>query len=120
MRWIRNRKRDDDVLLDGEVVVKSVRAHLWRSWEAVGGRLRVTNQRLLFDPQSLNYHRAPLVIALADVKSVELAKSLRVVPNAVVVHTAAGESFKFSVGGRRKLIALIDEQCQLPSADADP
>ena len=119
MRWIRNSRNDDDNLRDGEVVVKRVRVHLWRGWEAVGGRLRVTNQRLLFDPQSINIQRAPLVIALSDVESVELAKSLRVVPNAVVVHTTAGESFKFSVGGRRKLIDLIDEQRRLPSGDAD-
>ena len=41
-------------LRQGEQIIKEGKANLQREWETVGGKLYLTNQRLIFEAHKLN------------------------------------------------------------------
>lgn len=48
-------------LLSGEQLIKEGFANLQRGWEALGGRLYLTNQRLIFESHPFNIQREALL-----------------------------------------------------------
>ena len=95
-----------------EEVLADVAANLFRSIEAVGGRLKITSRRLLFEPHAINVQTNPEEILLGDVVEVGKRNTPWIVPNGMFVRTRAGQEFKFVVWGRNELIRLI--QSSLP------
>ncbi len=91
----------------GEITLHSGPANLWRSVEAVGGTLTLTNARLFFAPHALAIQGGPLSIPLRDVASVELGNSLWVIPNQIVVHTRSGKRHKLVVWDRDQWASKI-------------
>ena len=51
-------------LLSGEQLIKEGFANLQRGWEALGDRLYLTNQRLIFESHPFNIQRGSAVIPL--------------------------------------------------------
>src|SRR5512140_3553314 len=94
----------DIVLDDGETLVKSGAANLQKGVETVGGKLHLTNQRLIFKPRKFNVQTGNVEVALPDVHSsmlawTKLAGVLPVFPNALAVYTKNGNEFRFTVFG---------------------
>ena len=98
----------------GEELLVTQPANLRRGWEAVGGALSITSQRLLFQPHHFNIQKSPEEIRLADVA--------RVVPidygliykskNGVLVELRSGVRYKFVVNDRKKLVDMIRAQVE--------
>jgi hypothetical protein len=91
----------------GEAVIHTGPANLWRSVEAVGGTLTLTNQRLWFRPHALVIQGGDLSIPLGMIADVELGNSLWVIPNQIVVRTRDGKRHKLVVFGRDEWVAKI-------------
>ncbi|MEN3185039.1 MAG: GRAM domain-containing protein [Atribacterota bacterium] len=96
-------------LKPGEQVLADVAANLFRGIEAVGGRMKITNQRIVFEPHALNVQRAVLEISLDEVMEVKKRTTLGIFPNGLLVRTKSGEDYKFVVWKRDRLIQLIDK-----------
>lgn len=70
-------------------------ANMWRGAEAVGGRLHVTNQRVIFKSHSLNIQTGETHISLADIQSVSPVNTLGIVPNGPQIALKSGGAYKF-------------------------
>lgn len=90
-----------------EQLLHDAMANLFRGFESVGGRIRVTNRRVLFDPHVINVRYEAVAIPIASVAEVRPRNSLFIVPNGMLVRTDDGHEHKFVVWGRGKLIELI-------------
>ena len=78
----------------GEITLHSGPANMWRSVEAVGGTLTLTNARLHFRPHAFNVQGGDWSVALGEIANVELGNSLWVIPNQIVVTQRSGNKTK--------------------------
>lgn len=93
----------------GEEQLVDVRASLFRGIELVEGRLKITNRRVLFEPTILNVQRQTEEIPFAEIVEVGKRKTMRIVPNGMLIRTKLGVEYKFVVWGRDRLIGLIQK-----------
>ena len=91
-----------------EAILADVGANLFRGIEPVGGRLKITSRRVLFEPHVLNIQKNPAEIFLSDIAEVSKRNTLGLVPNGLLIRTRGGVEYKFIVWGREKLISLIE------------
>jgi hypothetical protein len=91
----------------GEAVLHSGPANLWRSVEPVAGELRLTTARLCFRPHGFGFQGGELSVPLGEIARVELASSLWVIPNQIVVVRRDGRAHKLVVWGRDEWITRI-------------
>ncbi len=99
----------------GEQVIKEGPANLQRGIETVGGRLWLTNQRLIFESHSINVQTGVTVVELSDVQSSEpcWTRFLGIIPlfpSSLAVHTKGGGELRFVLFGRSAWAAAIDSQ----------
>lgn len=99
---------------EAEEILGKFPANLFRGLEGVGGRIILTNQRLLFEAHGLNVQTQPLAIPLADIREVTTSNTLGIVPNGMIVHCRSGEQYRFAVWGRKNIIAIIDRHRHAP------
>lgn len=97
---------------EGEVLIKEGKANRARfALISQGGKLILTNQRLVFVGHGMNIGEGTISIKLADIlrfkKSV--ASLLIPIPNAIKVIDQNGKTHKFIVSGRGKWIRAISE-----------
>ena len=88
-------------------------ANLQRGAESVGGKLALDGRRLRFQPHRANAQRDQEVIEITDIKRIDRAwtKLLGVVPiapNGMDVVMRNGETFRFTVSGRKDWIQTIE------------
>jgi hypothetical protein len=97
---------------DEELVMEGM-ANLQRGWEAVGGRLYLTNHRLIFEAHAINIQNQATDIPLTRIHKVEKCWSeifglIPLVPNSIAVETTDGVSFRFVAWGRQEWIDAIE------------
>jgi len=102
-------------LRQGEQVVKEGAANLQKVIESVGGRLCLTNRRLIFEAHRFNVQTGTTEVELSDIQSSRpcwalLLGLVPVWPNALVVLTKQGSKYRFTVWGRHAWIAEIEAQ----------
>lgn len=93
---------DEQILADRSI-------NLFRGLEAVGGRLIITNQRLLFQPHAFNIQKQNLEIPLNQIKEVRPRNTMGIVPNGILVTLDTGQEYKLVVWKRKALMGLIDK-----------
>lgn len=101
-------------LLAGETITKSGVANLQRGVETVGGKLYLTNQRLVFESHAFNIQTGATIIPLSEVTETTpcWTKFLNLVPlapNSLAIFTASEEQ-RFVLFGRKTWKAAIDQQ----------
>ena len=101
-------------LNENENLIKEGAANLQRGLETVGGKLYVTNHRLLFEPHAINIQSENMEINIVDIKSTEKSwtKFLNIIPifpNSLLIHTKDGQSKNFVLFGREQWKHKIDE-----------
>jgi hypothetical protein len=102
-------------LRQGEQVVKEGAANLQKNVETVGGRLCLTNQRLVFEAHKLNVQGGATEVELANVQSSRLCWTwflgfIPLFPNSLAVFTKQGKEYRFVLFGRHAWAAAIDTQ----------
>lgn len=101
-------------LSQGEHVIKQGAANLQRGLETVGGKLYLTNERLIFEAHKINFQSNATEIGLEDIDS--LAKSwtkflgkLPIMPNSISVYTKENKEYRFVLFGRKAWIVAMSK-----------
>jgi len=94
-------------LEDGEILLKEGPANHFKGMEAVGGKLHLTNRRLLFQSHSFNVQTHEETYLLADIASVRTRNTLGIVPNGIGVMLNNNHEERFVVNGRQEWIQKI-------------
>jgi hypothetical protein len=81
----------------GEVVVFQTAANHFKGIEAVGGKLYLTNQRLVFKSHRLNIQNHELSIDLTDIISITRHKTAGLIKNGLSITTSQNLTEKFVV-----------------------
>ena len=96
-----------------EKVIKQGAANLQKGPETVGGKLYLTNQRLVFEAHKINIQNSNTEINLSDIHSSEkcwtkLLGFIPIMPNSLAVYTKTGNEYRFVLFGRGAWAAAID------------
>lgn len=99
------------VFSGGEQTVLEEPANLWRGWEAVGGKVTITNKRLLFVPHPLNIQRPVLEIPLDRIVAVGPVAYHRTFGGSqtarIKVQVEPGEDFEFEIGNVESFVKAL-------------
>lgn len=96
-------------LLNGEKVFFDVAANLFRGMEGVGGKLKVTNYRVVFESHALNFQTGTTEIPLSNIVEARKRNTAGIVPNGMAILTKDGMEYKFVVWNRSVLIDFINK-----------
>ena len=103
-----------------ESIVKEGPANLQKGIEAVGGRLFLTNQRVVFESHAMNIQAGVTEIPLGEVESIQpcwtkFLNLIPIAPNSLAVTTADAEK-RFVLFGRSAWKVAIDEEKERQNA----
>lgn len=92
-------------LAPNETIVKNGAANLQRRIETVGGKLYLTNRRLIFESHAFNVQRGATSIPLGDIASVakcwtKFLNLIPLTPNSLAVTTTQGQEHRLVLFGR--------------------
>lgn len=96
-------KRIDTIkptLLADEVLEREIFANLFRGLEGVGGKIFLTNSRLIFKSHSLNIQKGQTNIDYKNIVSVTKRKTMKLIDNGIKVTTKEGKVYCFVVNNR--------------------
>ena len=98
-------------LAPNETLIREGPANLQRGLETVGGRLLLTDQRLVFSSHGVNVQTGRTEIPLAEIRSVspcwtKFLGLLPLAPNSLAVSTSAGEH-RLVISGRSQWASAI-------------
>lgn len=102
-------------LLVDESMVKSGLANLQKGIETVGGKLYLTNRRLIFEAHALNIQGGNTLIDLTIIDSLELKWTkflglFPLFPNSLAVICKDGQEFWFVLYGRTTWKSIIENE----------
>ena len=97
-----------------ETIIRNGGANLLHGMDNAGGKLILTNQRVIFEAHRFNISRGEQLIDLMDITKVEKAWTkflgfIPLFPNAVLVTVSNGKRFRFALWGRKKWAKAILE-----------
>lgn len=97
-----------------EKPVRDAGANLQRGIEAVGGRLYLTSERLIFESHRFNVQTGATVIRLNEIEGVwkcwtRLFGLIPLVPNSLAVATERGKIYRFVISDRDAWMRIIRE-----------
>lgn len=81
----------------GEQIIFQTPANHFKGVEAVGGKLYVTNKRLVFKSHKLNFQKHELSILLHQITQVERSKTAKLFNNGIIIHTFQNTTERFVV-----------------------
>lgn len=95
-----------------EVLLKQGPANLQRDIETVGGRLYLTNTRLIFESHGFNVQCGVTLLPLSDIVSItkcwtKFLNLIPLLPNSLAVVTTSGQDFRFVLFGRTAWASAI-------------
>jgi hypothetical protein len=94
-------------LQPGETVLIETLANIRRKFEYAGGRVRVTDQRVLLEPHAVNFDSRPAEVALADITTVEPFNQFFFIPTGVRLTLQDGSQQHFITWSRKAVIDAI-------------
>ncbi len=108
----------------GEEILADVAANFFRGIESVGGRLKITSRRVLFEASEINLQEqhADILdsesnlleqhaeILFSDIAEVSKLNTMGIIPNGLLIITKGKVIYKFVVWRRGKLIELINSR----------
>lgn len=97
-------------LKKNEYILADRAANLFRGIEAVGGRLKITSHRLIFEPNAMNIQKQTLEMPLNQISEINPMNTLGIIPNGILIKLKSNVEYKFVVGGRKELIDLLNQK----------
>jgi len=85
-------------------------ANLFRSVQAVGGKLFLTNEKLIFKSHKLNIHTGQSDIPYHTIAEVQTTKTGNLIDNGLRIKTADGLEFDFVVADRESWMEKLQEK----------
>jgi transcriptional regulator with XRE-family HTH domain len=95
---------------DDEMILADKAVNLLRGIESVGGRMKLTTKKLVFNPHAINIQKQEVEIPINNIERIEKKNTLFIIPNKIVVVLKSGVEYKFILFGRDKLISLIKSE----------
>jgi len=100
-------------LKQNEQIIKQGAANLQKGLETVGGKLYLTNQRLVFEAHKINIQGGITEINLSEIQSSEKCWTkylgyIPLIPNSLAVYTKEGKEYRFVLSGRGTWAAAIE------------
>ena len=105
-QWQKSQFTSQNLVLEGETLIKQGAANHFRGLESVGGWLVLTDKRLLFRSHRFNVQSHELSIPLAEIVSAETCATAWIIPNGLRVTTANGPQ-RFVVENRQSWVDEI-------------
>ncbi|WP_341708853.1 GRAM domain-containing protein [Halopseudomonas sp.] len=101
----------------GEMIIKEGPANLQKNIETVGGKLYLTNQRLVFEAHNLNVQSFAAEVEISNIQSLEKAWTkflglMSIFPNSLSIYTKQGKEFRYVLFGRGAWAAAITATIQ--------
>ena len=97
-------------LKQNEQIKYDIGANLKRGIESVGGKLKISNERIYFKPHAINIQKKELNIPMDQIVEVEKAKSFGLIANVMNIKLRNGDVEKFVLGKRQKIIDYIESR----------
>ena len=113
MKWLAKKMYSKTVpevdidLKENEIVEAEGPANLFRKMEGVGGKLFITNQRLVFNSHKLNIQRGATSILYSEIESVQPRKTSGLIDNGISIQLKSGDEHKFVVNDRETWLKEI-------------
>jgi hypothetical protein len=85
-------------------------AHIFRRIEGVGGKLFLTNRKVIFKFHKLEIQKGQTDINYANISELIKRKTAKLIENGIKIKTNDGEEFDFVVKEREKWIAQLNEK----------
>lgn len=103
---------------EGENIIKSGGANHFVEKEGVGGKLVLTDQRLIFKSHKYNVHKHQQTIDLNRITGIEVVRTFGILENGLILELRNGEKHKFIVDDPRDWLEQIKgQQSQFAYAD---
>lgn len=97
------------ILMENERIYFDVLANLFRGIEAVGGKLMITDRRLIFKSHTFNIQTGTTEILIEEITEVKKRNTLKIVPNGISVITKNGVEYNFVLWNRRKIFDFLNK-----------
>ena len=88
--------------VDKKEIIRSCGANHFKNGEAVGGKLYLLTDKLLFKSHNFNIQNHGLEIPLGQISQTRFFNTLGLIPNGLEIHTNDGSIEKFVVSDRKK------------------
>jgi len=100
-------------LKQNEQIIKQGPANLQKGHETAGGKLYLTNQRLVFEAHKINIQDGNTEINLTDIQSSEKCWTkflgfIPLMPNSLAIYTKEGKEYRFVLFGRGVWASAIE------------
>jgi len=104
-----------------EKLIRDGAANLQRGAETVGGKLFLTDQRLLFQSHSFNMQTGATEISLSQIRGIrpcwtKFLGLIPIAPNSLAVVTTSDIEYRFVLFGRKDWAAAISDQAKIAVA----
>ncbi|TPN82297.1 GRAM domain-containing protein [Aquimarina algicola] len=97
-------------VLEDEIIEFAVPANHFVGIEGVGGKLFVTNKRIVFKSHNFNIQNHQLVIDYSNIKTIELSNTLGIIPNGLKIILQNNQIEKFVVQKRKTIQKAIHQK----------
>lgn len=97
------------MLEQGETLLHEEGASHFHKYIAVGGKMKLTTSRILFNSHANYNYNHELSLQLKDIASVEFFKSMLINPNGIAILLKNGDIENFIVDDRKSWKARIDQ-----------
>jgi hypothetical protein len=98
-RFLKTTKIIPELELDEQIQIEGP-ASLFRGMEGVGGKIFLTNKKLIFNSHKINIQRGRTNIEYSNIKEVNKRKTAKLINNGLKVITQSGEEYDFVVNDR--------------------
>jgi hypothetical protein len=85
-------------------------ANIFRGIEGVGGKLFLTNKKVIFKSHKLNIQKGQTDINYENIAELIKRKTAKLIENAIRIKTNDGKEFDFVVNEREKWIEKLNEK----------
>jgi hypothetical protein len=96
-------------LIENEQLVKCDFANQLSSIESIGGKLYLTNLRLIFKPHRLNFQKNQIELKLNKIIRVSESKFLGIYPTKLIIESE-GKSYKFITDNHKDWFSIISKK----------
>ena len=95
--------QDENIEIEGP-------ANLFRGIEGVGGKLFLTNKKVIFKSHKINIQKGQTDILYENIKEIIKRKTAKIIDNGIRIKTNDGNEFDFVVNEREKWIEKLNEK----------
>ncbi len=95
--------QDENIEIEGPV-------NLFRGMEGVGGKMFLTNKKVVFKSHKINIQKGQTDILYEDITEIIKRKTAKLIDNGIRIKTNDGNEFDFVVNEREKWIEKLNEK----------